>query len=231
LNLKAIDWSAAQNDLNASGFSILPQILSPADRTSFTNLYDDDANFRSRVVMARHGYGKGEYKYFSYPLPKLVTDLRAALYPPLAQIANDWNEALKKRPALPGGPRRIFGALPRCGAGAADAIAAALRRGRLQLSASGPLWRACLSVAGGLPVVRAGTRFRGRRIRPHRTAPAHAKRAEVVPLRQGDAVVFAVNERPVRGTKGVYRVKMRHGVSRLRVGQRHTLGIIFHDAK
>ncbi len=229
--MKPIDWESVANDIDASGFAILPKILSPTGCHALTKLYDNDSNFRSRVVMARHGYGKGEYKYFSYPLPKLVKDLRTALYPPLAQIANEWNAALKKEPRFPpthadfltrchdDGQVRPTPLLLRYGAGDYNCLHQDLYGEHVF-----PLQVAFL-------LSEPDRDFEGGEFVLTEQRPRMQSRAEVVPLRQGDAVIFAVNERPVRGTKGVYRVKMRHGVSRLLSGQRHTLGIIFHDAK
>ncbi len=229
--MKPIDWESVANDIDASGFAILPKILSPTGCHALTKLYDNDSNFRSRVVMARHGYGKGEYKYFSYPLPKLAKDLRTALYPPLAQIANEWNAALKKEPRFPpthadfltrchdDGQVRPTPLLLRYGAGDYNCLHQDLYGEHVF-----PLQVAFL-------LSEPDRDFEGGEFVLTEQRPRRQSRAEVVPLRQGDAVIFAVNERPVRGTKGVYRVKMRHGVSRLRSGQRHTLGIIFHDAK
>jgi len=217
--------------LNQSGFTVLPKLLTPAQCKSLVKLYEDDKNFRSRVVMARHGYGKGEYKYFSYPLPPLVKELRTALYPPLAKIANDWMEKIKSDLRYPpthtaflkrchdAGQTRPTPLLLRYGAGDYNCLHQDLYGEHVF-----PLQVAFL-------LSEPGRDFEGGEFVLTEQRPRMQSRAEVVPLRQGDAVVFAVNERPVRGTKGIYRVKMRHGVSRLRSGHRHTLGIIFHDAK
>jgi hypothetical protein len=231
MNKQKVDWSSIHAELNQSGFSVLPKILSAADCRALTKLYDDDANFRSRVVMARHGYGKGEYKYFSYPLPPLVADLRTALYPPLAQIANGWNAALKKDARFP--PTHA-GFLKRCH------DAGQLRPTPLLLRYSAGDYNCLHQDLYGEHVFplqvafllsEPGRDFEGGEFVLAEQRPRMQSRVEVVPLRQGDGVVFAVNERPVQGAKGVYRVKMRHGVSRLRAGQRHTLGVIFHDAQ
>jgi hypothetical protein len=226
--LKTEDIASA---LNQTGFSVLPDYLSAADCAALTKLYDDDFNFRSRVVMARHGFGKGEYKYFAYPLSPLVKELRAALYPPLAKIANDWMGKLKSDLHYPA-THTAF--LKRChDAGQARPTPLLLRYGAgdyncLHQDLYGehvfPLQVAFL-------LSEPGADFEGGEFVLTEQRPRMQSRAEVVPLRQGDAVVFAVNERPVQGTKGIYRVKMRHGVSRLRSGHRQTLGIIFHDAK
>ncbi|HEY5339256.1 MAG TPA: 2OG-Fe(II) oxygenase [Rhizomicrobium sp.] len=227
----AIDWSAISVDLNARGFAVLPQLLSSSACSALSELYEDDANFRSRVVMARHGYGRGEYKYFSYPLPEDVAEIRTTLYPRLADIANDWNVSLKKDILFPPTHPEF---LERChGAGQTRPTPLLLRYGPgdyncLHQDLYGehvfPLQAAFL-------LSEPDRDFEGGEFVLAEQRPRMQSRAEVVPLRQGDAVIFAVNERPVQGTKGIYRVKMRHGVSRLRSGQRHTLGIIFHDAK
>jgi hypothetical protein len=206
-------------------------MLSPAQCAGLTELYDDDSHFRSRVVMARHGYGKGEYKYFAYPLPALVKELRTALYPPLAAIANDWMEKVGSDVRYPpahaaflkrchaAGQTRPTPLLLRYGAGDYNCLHQDLYGEHVF-----PLQVAVL-------LSEPGRDFEGGEFVLTEQRPRMQSRVEVVPLRQGDAVVFAVNERPVRGTRGTYRVKMRHGVSRLRSGHRHTLGLIFHDAK
>jgi len=226
-----LNWEEAESSLGQSGFAILASALAPAQCKSLIKLYDDDANFRSRVVMARHGYGRGEYKYFSYPLPALVKELRTTLYPPLAKIANDWMEKIKSEVRYPAthaaflerchdaGQTRPTPLLLRYGAGDYNCLHQDLYGEHVF-----PLQVAFL-------LSEPGRDFEGGEFVLTEQRPRMQSRAEVVPLRQGDAVVFAVNERPVQGTRGIYRVKMRHGVSRLRSGHRHTLGIIFHDAK
>ncbi|HSM96377.1 MAG TPA: 2OG-Fe(II) oxygenase [Rhizomicrobium sp.] len=226
-----LDLEAVHAALDVSGCAMLPAVLTPAQCRSLAELYDDDSNFRSRVVMARHGFGKGEYKYFSYPLPQIVKELRAALYPPLAVIANEWMEKLKNDLRYPAtqaaflrrchdaGQTRPTPLLLRYGAGDYNCLHQDLYGEHVF-----PLQVAFL-------LSEPGRDFDGGEFVLTEQRPRMQSRAEVVPLRQGDAVVFAVNERPVQGIKGIYRVKMRHGVSRLRAGHRHTLGIIFHDAK
>lgn len=226
-----LNWEEAESSLGQSGFAILASALAPAQCKSLIKLYDDDANFRSRVVMARHGYGRGEYKYFSYPLPPLVKELRTTLYPPLAKIANAWMEKIGSDLRYPAthaaflkrchdaGQTRPTPLLLRYGAGDYNCLHQDLYGEHVF-----PLQVAFL-------LSEPGRDFEGGEFVLTEQRPRMQSRAEVVPLRQGDAVVFAVNERLVQGTRGIYRVKMRHGVSRLRSGHRHTLGIIFHDAK
>lgn len=226
-----MNWETIKSDIDLAGFAVISGMLTASQCAALTKLYDDDSHFRARVVMARHGYGKGEYKYFSYPLPPLVKELRTALYPPLAAIANDWMEKIRSDLRYPPAHAAF---LKRChDAGQTRPTPLLLRYAAddyncLHQDLYGahvfPLQVAFLLSEPGRDF--AGGEFVLTEQRPRRQS-----RVEVVPLRQGDAVVFAVNDRPVHGTRGTYRAKMRHGVSRLHRGHRHTLGIIFHDAK
>ena len=226
-----LDREGVEQSLNQSGFSVLKSQLTPAQCDALVQLNEDDFHFRSRVIMARHGYGRGEYKYFAYPLPELVQSLREMLYPALADIANCWMEAMRSDVRYPPTHEDF---LKRChAAGQTRPTPLLLRYGEgdyncLHQDLYGehvfPLQVAFL-------LSEPGHDFEGGEFVLTEQRPRMQSRAEVVPLRQGDAVVFAVNERPVKGTRGIYRVKMRHGVSRLHSGRRHTLGLIFHDAK
>lgn len=226
----AIDWTAVTADLDAQGWAVLPRLLSPAECDETAALYDAEEGFRSRVVMARHGFGRGEYRYFAYPLPPLVQSLRMGLYPHLAPIANRWHARMGIDTRFPE-TRRAF--LDRCHAGGqARPTPLLLRYGAddyncLHQDLYGehvfPLQAAILLSAPDRD-------FSGGEFVLTEQRPRMQTRAAVVPLGKGDAVLFAVNTRPVRGTKGDYRVVLRHGVSKVRAGQRHTLGIIFHDA-
>ena len=231
MNIEAIGWSATSESLDANGCAHLAGTLSPAECEGIARLYADDKHFRSRVVMAWHGFGRGEYKYFDYSLPSLVAKLREHLYPPLAEVANRWNASLKSAVRFPethaeflkrchqAGQTRPTPLLLRYGAGDYNCLHQDLYGEHVF-----PLQVAFL-------LSRPDEGFTGGEFVLTEQRPRMQSRAEVVPLAQGDAVVFAVNERPVRGTRGVYRVKMRHGVSRLRSGERFTLGVIFHDAQ
>ncbi len=225
-----LDWTRIAADLDAHGNALIDQLLSPAQCSAIAAMYADDARFRSRVVMARHRFGRGEYKYFGYPLPDPVATMRGALYPHLAPVANRWNAQMDLDVAY---PERHEEFLSRChAAGQTRPTPLLLRYGAgdfncLHQDLYGehifPLQIAILLSAPEID-------FSGGEFVLTEQRPRMQSRAEVVPLRQGDAVIFAVHHRPVRGSRGVYRVNLRHGISRVRQGSRHTLGIIFHDA-
>src|SRR5690348_5002872 len=225
----SVDWASVACDLDANGFAIMPKLLSRAECRSVSDTYSEDTHFRSRIVMARHGFGRGEYKYFGYPLPRLVQTLRENLYPRLAPIANRWNQAMRIGVQY---PATLADFLRRCHrAGQKRPTPLILQYATddynclhqdlygehvFPLQATVLLSRPGIDFEGGEFVVTdAGTK---------------EKRAAVVPLSQGDAVVFAVNRRPAMGRRGS-KTAMRHGVSRVRKGLRHTVGIIFHDAR
>ncbi|HJU25374.1 MAG TPA: 2OG-Fe(II) oxygenase [Rhodanobacteraceae bacterium] len=225
-----LDWARIGADLDAHGGAVIWNLLAPDDCRELVALYAQDDRFRSRVVMARHGFGRGEYKYFDYPLPRTVAQLRETLYPPLAQVANRWNEALRSDARYPDTHAEY---LERCHA------AGQCRPTPLLLSYGEGDYNCLHQDLYGEHVFplqltallsRPEKDFEGGEFVLTEQRPRMQSRAEVVPLRQGDAVVFAVHHRPVNGARGVYRVNLRHGVSRVRGGRRHTLGIIFHDA-
>jgi uncharacterized protein len=229
--LLKINWVRTAADLDAHGCAVIGHLLSPAECQATAALYDQDDPFRSRIVMARHGFGRGEYKYFDDPLPALVAGLRTGLYAPLVGIANRWNEQLGVAVHYPAAHAAF---LDRChAAGQTKPTPLLLQYGEgdyncLHQDIYGehvfPLQVAIL-------LSEPGSDFTGGEFVLTEQRPRMQSRAEVVALRQGEGVVFPVHHRPVQGTRGVYRVTMRHGVSRLRSGRRHTLGIIFHDAK
>ena len=219
------------DELEARGYAVLKGALTRLQCADIAALYPDDRNFRSRIVMARHSFGRGEYKYFAYPLPPLVAELRTTLYPTLTATANRWHESLGLAPRFPDAHTEF---LERCHAvGQTKPTPLLLEYGEgdyncLQQDLYGehvfPLQVAFLLSAPGCD-------FSGGEFVLTEQRPRMQSRVEVVPLEQGDAVVFAVSHRPVAGSRGSYRVTMRHGVSVVRTGRRHTLGIIFHDAK
>lgn len=225
-----IHWPRVARELDAQGSAVIERLISPKECAALAGLYPNDALFRSRVVMAKHGFGRGEYKYFSYPLPGLVGRLRSALYPPLADIANRWNEEMGAEARFPAkhseflkrchgsGQRRPTPLLLQYGAGDYNCLHQDLYGEHVF-----PLQ---LTILLSQP----GRDFAGGEFVMTEQRPRMQSRAEVVALGKGDAVIFAVRDRPVRGARGVYRVRLRHGVSRVRSGRRHTAGIIFHDA-
>ncbi len=228
--LGAVDWLRLGEELDERGAASIAGLLGPRECDLLAALYRDGEAFRSRVVMASHNFGRGEYKYFRYPLPELVACLRSALYAPLVGIANRWHEALDNSVRY---PKRHAEFLERC------RQAGQVRPTPLLLSYE-PGDYNCLHqdlygehvfpLQVAVLLSRPGTDFTGGEFVLTEQRPRMQSRPEVVALEQGDAVVFAVHQRPVRGMRGWYRVNMRHGVSRLRSGHRHTLGIIFHDA-
>ena len=229
--IEAIDWARIAADLDAHGCATTGRLLSAQQCTELAKTYATDAPFRSRVVMARHGFGRGEYKYFAYPLPEPVAVLRAALYPPLAEIANRWNQAMAIDLRY---PREHASYLARCReAGQAKPTPLLLQYGAGDYNClhQDLYGEHVFPLQVTLLLSRPGEDFTGGEFVLTEQRPRMQSRAEIVPLAQGEAVIFPVHHRPVQGTRGIYRVNMRHGVSRLRSGHRHTLGIIFHDAK
>lgn len=223
------DWTRAAADLDAHGNAILPALLTPAQCNVLSNAYDQDDRYRSRVVMARHGFGRGEYKYFRYPLPGPIARLRGALYARLAPIANRWNRQMGINVQY---PADHAGFLARC-------HAAGQRRPTPLILRYGPGDYNCLHqdlygehvfpLQVALLLSAPGVDFTGGEFVMTETS-SREQRADVLPLQQGDALIFTVNRRPVAGVRGWRKAAMRHGVSELRSGRRHTLGIIFHDA-
>ena len=226
-----IDWAAAAAELDQHGAAILPTLLSPQECTAIAGLYPEDRPFRSRVVMARHGFGRGEYRYFAYPLPPLIDGLRTALYPRLAPVANRWNERLGIATRY---PDRHAAFLKQChDAGQTRPTPLLLQYDPgdyncLHQDLYGDL---AFPLQVAILLSEPGRDFTGGEFVLTEQRPRMQSRPEVVPLRQGDAVAFAVHHRPVMGSRGAYRVNLRHGVSRLRSGRRHTVGITFHDAR
>ena len=226
----SLDWPQIAAQLDGFGAATTGPLLADNECADLAALYDADAPFRSRIVMARHGFGRGEYKYFTYPLPAALAELRPALYGPLAEIANRWNAAMGVAAHFPEEHAEF---LARCH------VAGQTRPTPLLLH-YGPGDYNCLHqdlygehvfpLQVAILLSEPGVDFTGGEFVLTEHRPRMQSRAEVVSLRQGEGVIFPVHHRPVEGSRGIYRVTMRHGVSRLRSGQRHTLGIIFHDA-
>ena len=225
-----LPWPGIEDELQAHGCALIEGLLTPAECRDMASLYDEDERFRSRVDMQRHGFGRGAYKYFRYPLPALVRELRGAFYRRLAPIANRWHEALRIDARFPAAHETF---LARCHA------AGQVRPTPLLLSYDGGDYN-CLHqdlygehvfpLQVAILLSEPGRDFSGGEFVLTEQRPRRQSRVEVVPLARGDAVVFAVHHRPAMGTRGWYRMNLRHGVSRLRSGRRRTLGIIFHDS-
>jgi uncharacterized protein len=227
----ALDTVRFLANLGRDGYAVIPSLLTSEECRSLTASYDSSDLFRSRVIMARHGYGQGEYKYFTYPLPDVVAELRTALYTPLAELANRWNTATGKTQRFPETHAAYLERCHRAGQVKPTPLLLRYREGdynRLHQDLYGehvfPLQATILLSAPERD-------FTGGEFVLVEQRPRMQSRAEIVPLSQGDAVIFAVHHRPVRGTRGFHRATMRHGVSRLRSGERMTLGVIFHDAQ
>lgn len=226
-----LDWGQVAHDLDEQGGAVIEGLLTAEECRGIAGLYAEDSVFRSRVVMGRHGFGKGEYKYFRYPLPELVQKLREAVYPHLVPIANRWNAAMGIDVRYPekheefvarcheAGQTKPTPLLLQYGAGDYNCLHQDLYGEHVF-----PLQLAILLSAPGRD-------FEGGEFVMTEQRPRMQSRPMVMPLGQGDGVIFAVHRRPVEGTRGIYRANLRHGVSRLRSGQRHTVGIIFHDAQ
>ena len=225
-----VDWARVAENLDAKGFAVMPRLLSCDQCHSVAGLYADDEHFRSRIVMARHGFGRGEYKYFSYPLPELIGELRVALYPHLAGIANRWNMQMGVDVQYPPTHADF---LKRChDAGQVRPTPLLLQyvAGDYNCLHKDLYGEHVFPLQVAVLLSQPYRDFSGGEFVLTEQRPRMQSRASVVPLSQGDAVVFAVHHRPVRGTRGTYRVNLRHGVSEIRSGQRHTVGVIFHDA-
>ncbi len=229
--IKALDWQAMSHSLDVRGSAVVERLLSPDECRSLAALYHDEGRFRSRVVMERHGFGRGEYKYFAYPLPKIITEMRTAFYSFLVPTAKRWNTAMGIEIRYP--------------ATHADYLARCHAAGQVRptplLLKYGPEDYNCLhqDLYGAhvfplqvtILLSESETDFTGGEFVITEQRPRMQSRPEVIAVRQGDAVIFAVQHRPVQGKRGVYRVNLRHGVSRVRTGTRLTAGVIFHDAE
>jgi hypothetical protein len=229
--IAALDWTRIAAELDAHGCAVTGPLLTAEECAALAARYDDDARFRSRIVMARHGFGRGEYKYFASPLPDDIATLRTSLYPPLADIANRWNERMGIAIRYPDAHAAF---LARCHAAGQTKPTPLLLRyaeGDYNCLHQDLYGEHVFPLQATVLLSRPGEEFSGGEFLLTEQRPRMQSRAEVVPLAQGEAVIFPVHHRPVAGTRGTYRVNMRHGVSRLRAGRRHTLGIIFHDAR
>jgi hypothetical protein len=230
-HITSLDWVRIAADLDAHGCAVTRPLLDAEDCAVLAQRYDDDARFRSRIVMARHGFGRGEYKYFADPLPDDIAALRTSLYPPLADIANRWNERMGIALRYPDAHAAFLARCHAAGQTKPTPLLLRYREGDYNCLHQDLYGEHVFPLQATILLSRPGDDFSGGEFLLTEQRPRMQSRAEVVPLRQGEAVIFPVHHRPVAGTRGTYRVNMRHGVSRVRSGQRHTLGVIFHDAR
>ncbi len=228
--LVAVDWQEASDGLNHSGCAVIPQLLTPQDCQALVALYAQPAVFRSRIVMQRHGFGNGEYQYFGYPLPDLVQGLRTGVYPHLAPLANRWYEQMGLSPRFPAEHADFVARCHAAGQQRPTPLLVQYEAGDYNCLHQDLYGEHVFPLQMVVLLAQPGQDFTGGELVLTEQRPRMQSRVEVLALRQGDAAVFAVQQRPVQGSRGSYRVTMRHGVSRIRSGRRHTLGIIFHDA-
>jgi hypothetical protein len=229
--LEALAWKRIAADLDTDGCATLRAVLSAEECVAQATLFSEDEAFRSRIVMARHGFGRGEYKYFAYPLPDTVAGLRAALYPRLSEIANRWNEAMGIEVRYPDDHAAFLDRCHRAGQTRPTPLLLHYGEGDFNCLHQDLYGEHVFPLQATFLLSAPGLDFTGGEFVLTEQRPRMQSRAEVVSLSQGDGVIFPVHHRPVRGTRGYYRVNLRHGVSRVRSGQRHALGIIFHDAR
>jgi uncharacterized protein len=227
----ALDWAGIAAELDAHGCAVIGPLLTQKQCGELAACYDREGVFRSRVVMARHGFGRGEYQYFSYPLPPLIADLRTSLYPPLAEIANRWNEAMGIEIRYPVEHQAFLDRCHEAGQTKPTPLLLRYEPGDFNCLHQDLYGEHVFPLQVAILLAEPGVDFIGGEFVLTEQRPRMQSRAEVVSLGQGQAVIFPVQHRPVQGTRGAYRVNMRHGVSRLRSGRRHTAGIIFHDSK
>ena len=226
----AIDWPQVSTSLDEQGWAILSKLLTDEECDATAGLYSAGEGFRSRVIMARHGFGRGEYRYFSYPLPSLVQALRTGLYPRLALIANRWHERMGMDVRFPANHAAFIERCHQAGQARPTPLLLQYGAGDYNCLHQDLYGEHVFPLQVAILLSEPGVDFEGGEFMLTEQRPRMQTRGAVVPLRKGDGVLFAVNTRPVRGGRGDYRVNLRHGVSQVRSGHRHTLGVIFHDA-
>ena len=229
--VQGLDWERLSRDLDAHGNAVVEKLLTPPECQALAGFYGAESSFRSRVVMGRHGFGRGEYKYFAYPLPDIVAELRAELYPRLVPIANRWNRQMRLDSTYPAGHAEFLALCRATGQDRPTPLLLQYQAGDYNCLHQDLYGEHVFPLQVAILLSQPGTDFRGGEFVMTEQRPRMQSRPEVVPLQQGDGVIFAVSHRPVQGTRGIYRVNLRHGVSRVLSGMRHTLGVIFHDAK
>lgn len=229
--IQTLAWEEIHHELSASGCAIIPGLLELEECQRLIALYANESLFRKRIVMERHGYGRGEYQYFAYPLPDMITALRASLYSHLVPIANHWNTLMKSPVQYPAQHSDFIARCHAAGQARPTPLLLKYREDDFNCLHQDLYGEHQFPLQVAILLSQPEEDFTGGEFILTEQRPRMQSRPEVVPLRRGDAVIFAVNQRPVNGLRGIYRVNMRHGVSRLRSGNRHTLGIIFHDAE
>lgn len=229
--VEALDWTDVSAHLDSHGWAMIEKVLTADECRAIAGLYGDDSRFRSHVVMARHGFGRGEYKYFSYPLPDIIADLRTALYTRITPIANRWNESMGTDVSYPDAHADFIKRCHKAGQTRPTPLLLQYGAGDYNCLHQDLYGEHVFPLQVAFLLSEPEKDFTGGEFVLTEQRPRMQSRAEVVPLRRGDGVIFAMHNRPVQGTRGTYRVNLRHGVSRLRSGRRHTVGVIFHDAK
>lgn len=230
-NLQTLPWPSIGQDLDNQGYAVIDRLLSPQLCRSLVGLYDNDLLFRNRVVMVRQGFGSGEYRYFRYPLPDVIAELRRVLYAPLVDVANRWQCAMGVEPHFPASHADFTAACHQAGQCKPTPLILRYRQNDYNCLHQDLYGDYVFPLQVVILLSEPNADFTGGEFILTEQRPRMQSRAEVVPLKQGDAGIFAVQRRPLQGSRGYYRVSMRHGVSRIRSGQRYALGIIFHDAK
>ncbi|WP_263365085.1 2OG-Fe(II) oxygenase [Edaphobacter bradus] len=229
--IRCLNWDELQTSLNERGYATTGPLLTPSQCSELAEGYNNAAQFRSRVIMAKHGFGRGEYQYYSYPLPSLIQTLRDNLYPPLARIASQWSRDLNSPIDYPPTHQQFLAQCHNAGQDRPTPLLLKYQPGDYNCLHQDLYGDLVFPIQATFLLSAPSTDFTGGEFVLTEQRPRMQSRVEVVPLHQGEAVLFAVNHRPQRGTRGVYRVAMRHGVSPIRSGQRFTLGVIFHDAR
>ena len=229
--IESFNWDAINVELDTYGAAVIGPLLSPSQCNTLIDEYDNQDRYRSRVVMARHGFGRGEYKYLRYPLPSVISELRETLYPYLAGIANRWNEAMGIDARYPAAHEAFKACCHQAGQAKPTPLILKYGPGDYNCLHQDIYGEHVFPLQIAFLLSKPGEEFTGGEFTLTEQRPRMQSRAEVVPLGQGMGVIFPVHHRPVKGTRGAYRVNMRHGVSRVRSGQRFTMGVIFHDAK
>ena len=229
--MTTLDWTALRESLWEHGYGLTEPVLTEADCASLIKMYDSDARFRSHIIMARYRFGKGDYKYFNYPLPQIVQELREHTYPQLAQVANEWNKALGVRTTFPERHSEFLAVCKKKGQTRATPLLLHYETGDYNCLHQDIYGEVAFPLQATCFLSQSGIEYEGGEFVLVEQQPRAQSKAEVINPRQGQIVIFATRYRPVKGTRGYYRTNLRHGVSRLKSGLRFTLGVIYHDAQ